>query len=277
MSKHLIYSIIIVTVTMLIEAVAGVVSHSLSLLSDAGHMFTDLFTLILSWLAQKFSTKKPDLRRTYGYHRLKILAALTNGLTLFLIAIIIIIESIKRFIVPFEVEWKIMFTAAMFGLVSNIIVFFTLHNKCENNINIKSVVLHVIGDILGSVAAILASIIIMYTGWQVADPILSIFVSIIILNSGYKIIKNSCHVLLEGTPEEISIEKVKDTIMSEFREVIDVCNVHAWSLSDNDFVITMHVKVDKHSNEIVRGIKTILLEKFKIAHSSVEIEHVNCV
>ncbi len=275
MAKHLIYSIIIITITMLIETVAGVVSHSLALLSDAGHMFTDLFTLILSWLAQKFSTKKPDLHRTYGYHRLKVLAALTNGLTLFLIAIIIIIESIKRFIFPFEVEWKVMFTAAVFGLISNIIVFFILHNKCENNINIKSAVLHVIGDILGSVAAILASIIIMYTGWQVADPILSIFVSIIILNSGYKIIKNSCHVLLEGTPEEISIEKIKDTIMSEFREVIDVRNIHAWSLSDNYFVITMHVKVDKHGDEIVRSIKKILLEKFKIEHSSIEIEHIN--
>jgi cobalt-zinc-cadmium efflux system protein len=272
MAKRLVYSIIIVAVAMLIEAVAGVASHSLALLSDAGHMFTDLFTLILSWLAQKFSTKKPDLQRTYGYHRLKILAALTNGLTLFLIAIIIIVESIKRFIFLVEVEWKIMFTAAIFGLVSNIIVFFILHNKCEKNINIKSAILHVIGDILGSIAAILASIVIMYTEWQIADPILSIFVSVIILGSGYKIIKNSCHVLLEGTPEEISIDKIKNTIISEFKEVVDVHNIHAWSLSDNYFVITMHVKADEHTNETLYGIKQMLLKKFKITHSTVEIE-----
>ncbi|OEY87128.1 zinc transporter ZitB [Wolbachia pipientis] len=272
MERRLIYSVIIIAITMLLEIMAGIVSHSLALLSDAGHMFTDLCTLILSWLAQKFSTKRSDLHRSYGYHRLKILAALINGLTLFLIAVIIIIESIKRFIFPVDIKWNIMLEVAILGLISNIIVFLILHKKYENNINIKSAILHVIGDILGSIAATLASIIIMFTGWQVADPILSIFVSIIILSSSYKIIKNSCHILLEGTPEEISIEEIKSTIMSEFPEVINIHRIHVWSLSDNYCVITVHIKVSKHSNEILHGIKNVLLEKFKIAHSTIEIE-----
>ncbi|WCR54197.1 MAG: Zinc transporter ZitB [Wolbachia endosymbiont of Ctenocephalides orientis wCori] len=277
-SKRLIYSIIIIAITMLMEIVGGIVSHSLALLSDAGHMLTDLFSLILSFVAHKFSTKKSDLQRSYGYHRLQIIAAFVNGLTLFFIALIIIVESIKRFIFPVNVEWKIMLVIATFGLIANIIVFFILHSKCESNINIKSAVLHVIGDILGSIAAILASVVIMFTGWQIVDPILSIFVSVIILNSGYKILKNSCHILLEGTPDGISTEEIKDKIKSEIPEVIDVHHIHAWSLSDNYFIITMHAKIKrsaKHTDTLYE-IKNILLNQFEIAHSTVEIEYDEC-
>ncbi len=264
---------------MLMEIVGGVISHSLALLSDAGHMLTDLFALILSWVAHKFSAKKSDLQRSYGYHRLQIIAAFVNGLTLFFIAAVIIIESIKRFICPVNVEWKVMLIIATLGLISNIIVFFILHSKCESNINIKSAVLHVIGDILGSVAAILASIIIMFTGWQIVDPILSVFVSVIILNSGYKILKNSCHILLEGTPESVSVEEIKSEIVSKLPEVIDVHHIHAWSLSDNYFILTMHAKIKQngqHTN-ILYEIKKILLNRFEIAHSTVEIEYDECV
>jgi len=278
-SKRLIYSIIIVAITMLMEIAGGIISHSLALLSDAGHMLTDLFALILSWIAHKFSAKKSDLQRSYGYHRLQIIAAFVNGLTLFLIAAVIIIESIKRFIFPVNVEWKVMLIIATLGLISNIIVFFILHSKCESNINIKSAVLHVIGDILGSVAAILASIIIMFTGWQIVDPILSVFVSVIILSSGYKILKNSCHILLEGTPEGVSAEEVKSEIVSKLPEVIDVHHIHAWSLSDNYFILTMHAKIKQngqHTN-ILYEIKKILLNRFEIAHSTVEIEYDECV
>ncbi|WP_168464826.1 cation diffusion facilitator family transporter [Wolbachia endosymbiont of Ctenocephalides felis wCfeT] len=278
-SKRLIYSIIIVAITMFMEIVGGIISNSLALLSDAGHMLTDLFALVLSWAAHKFSAKKSDLQRSYGYHRLQIISAFVNGLTLFLIAIVIMFESVKRFIYPVNVEWKIMMTVATLGLISNIIVFFILHSKCENNINIKSAVLHVIGDILGSIAAILASIIIMFTGWQIIDPILSVFVSVIILNSGYKILKNSCHILLEGTPDGICTEKIKDRITLELPEVIDVHHIHAWSLSDNYLIITMHAKVTqsaKHT-DVLYEIKKILLNQFAIAHSTVEIEHDECV
>lgn len=277
-SKRLIYSIIIIAITMLIEVIGGVVSHSLALLSDAGHVFTDLFALILSWIASKFSIKKSDLQRSYGYHRLQIIAAFVNGLTLFFIAVIIVVESIKRFIAPVNVEWQVMLGVAIFGLISNILVFFILHNNCENNINIKSAVLHVVGDILGSIAAILASLIIMLTDWQLADPILSIFVSVIILNSGYKIIKNSSHILLEGTPECISAEKIKEQIMSELTDIIDVHHIHVWSLSDSYFIITMHVRTPQGINhyDTLYHIKKILLDKFNIKHSTIEIEYNQC-
>ncbi|QKX02586.1 cation diffusion facilitator family transporter [Wolbachia endosymbiont of Dirofilaria (Dirofilaria) immitis] len=277
-SRRLIHSIIIVAITMFMEVIGGIISHSLALLSDAGHMLIDLFALVLSWIAHKFSTKKSDLQRSYGYHRLQIIAAFVNGLTLFFISVIIIIESIKRFIFPVNIEWGIMLIVATLGLIANIIVFFILHSKCESNINIKSAVLHVIGDILGSIAAIFASMVIMLTGWQVVDPILSVFVSIVILNSGYKILKSSCHVLLEGTPEGVSAEGIKSEIVSKLPEVIDVHHIHAWSLSDNYFIITMHAKVrqDAQHTDILYEIKKILLSEFEIAHSTVEIEYDEC-
>ncbi|QKX01307.1 cation diffusion facilitator family transporter [Wolbachia endosymbiont of Dipetalonema caudispina] len=278
-SKRLIHSIIIVAITMFMEIVGGIISHSLALLSDAGHMLIDLFALVLSWIAHKFSAKKSDLQRSYGYHRLQIIAAFVNGLTLFFISVIIIVESIRRFIFPVDIEWKIMLIIATFGLIANVVVFFILHSKCESNINIKSAVLHVIGDILGSIAAIFASIIIMLTGWQVVDPVLSVFVSIVILSSGYKILKSSCHILLEGTPEGVSAEGIKSRIISKLPEVIDIHHIHAWSLSDNYFIITMHAKVrqDAQHTGILYEIKKILLNEFKIAHSTVEIEYDECV
>ncbi|MCV3769150.1 MAG: cation diffusion facilitator family transporter [Wolbachia pipientis] len=278
-SKRLIHSIIIVAITMFMEIVGGIISHSLALLSDAGHMLIDLFALVLSWVAHKFSAKKSDLQRSYGYHRLQIIAAFVNGLTLFFISVIIIVESIRRFIFPVDIEWKIMLITAIFGLIANVVVFFILHSKCESNINIKSAVLHVIGDILGSIAAIFASIIIMLTGWQVVDPVLSVFVSIVILSSGYKILKSSCHILLEGTPEGVSAEGIKSRIIFKLPEVIDIHHIHAWSLSDNYFIITMHAKVrqDAQHTGILYEIKKILLNEFKIAHSTVEIEYDECV
>ncbi|UWI83329.1 cation diffusion facilitator family transporter [Wolbachia endosymbiont of Howardula sp.] len=278
-SKRLLYSIVIVAITMCMEILGGVISHSLALLSDACHMMTDLCALVLSWFAHKLSSKKSDLKRSYGYHRLQIIAAFINGLTLFFIAIIIISEAIKRFIFPITVEWKIMLIISVLSLTSHIIVFLILHSKHESNINIRSAVLHVVGDILGSIAAILASIIIMITGWQMVDPILSVFVSVIILNSGYKILKNSVHILLEGTPEDISTEEIKSHIISELTEVIDVHHIHIWSLSDQYVILTMHAQVThnaKHT-DILYQIKKILLDRFSIAHSTVEIENNECI
>ncbi|WFW29853.1 MAG: cation diffusion facilitator family transporter [Wolbachia endosymbiont of Menacanthus eurysternus] len=279
-SKYLIYSIIIVIVTMLTEVIGGIVSHSLTLLLDAGHMLTDFFVLLLSLIAHTFSSKKSDLQRSYGYHRLQIIAAFVNGLILFFIVAIIMIESIKRFVFPkINIEWQIMLIVAIFGLIANVIIFFLLHSKCRSNINIRSVILHVTGDILSSLVAIFASVVIMFTGWQIVDPLLSIFVNLILLNSVYKILKNSCHILLEGTPKGISVDKIKNEIIFKLPEVMDVHHVHVWSLSDNYFIITMHARIRQsvQHTDILFGIKKILLDKFRISHSTVEIEYGECV
>ncbi|WP_339048176.1 cation diffusion facilitator family transporter [Candidatus Mesenet endosymbiont of Phosphuga atrata] len=278
-SKSLIYAIIIIAVTAVLEVVGGVISNSLALLSDAGHMLTDLISLILSWFAYKVATKKSDLKRSYGYHRIQVVAAFVNGLTLFLISGIIIFESIKRFISPVNIDWQIMFFTAILGLIANILAFFLLYRKDEDNLNIKSAVLHIIGDILGSLAAITASFIIMYTNWQMADPILSVFVSIVILRSAYKIVKHSFHILLEGTPKNINSNEVKNKIIEVIPEVIDVHHVHIWSLTENYFIITAHIKVGQeiNYNDTIYNVKKLLCDIFSIAHATVEIEYDQCV
>ncbi|WP_339045814.1 cation diffusion facilitator family transporter [Candidatus Mesenet endosymbiont of Agriotes lineatus] len=278
-SKSLIYAIIIIAVTAVLEVAGGVISNSLALLSDAGHMLTDLISLILSWFAYKVATKKSDLKRSYGYHRLQVVAAFVNGLTLFLISGVIIFESIKRFISPVNINWQIMFSIATIGLIANILAFFLLYKKDEDNLNIKSAVLHITGDILGSLAAIAASFIIMYTNWQIVDPILSVFVSIVILRSAYKIVKHSCHILLEGTPKNINPDEVKSKIVQIIPEVIDVHHVHIWSLTENYLIITAHIKVGQgiNYNDTVYNVKKLLCDIFSITHATVEIEYDQCV
>ncbi|KJV69339.1 cation diffusion facilitator family transporter [Candidatus Neoehrlichia procyonis] len=280
---RLVYAITVIAIAMVIEVIGGVISNSVALLSDAGHMFMDFVALVFSLLAHKIAVKKSDPYRSYGYHRFQVIAAFVNGLTLFGIAVLIIIESIKRFINPVEINWQVMLTVAILGLCSNIIAFFILYKKNEDDLNIKSAVLHIFGDLLGSVAAILSAIIIMVSKWQVVDPLLSIVVSILILYSAYKIIKNSLHILLEGTPENISTDKIKNIICKRVAGVIDVHHIHVWSLTNEHLVMTVHVKVDdvlvnncSNHTEVLLSVKKLLNEEFGIAHVTVEVEYGNC-
>ena len=281
--NKLIYAILIIIITMIVEVVGGVISNSLALLSDAGHMFTDFISLLLSWLAYKVAMRKSDSCRSYGYHRFQVVAAFINGLTLFGIAILIILESIKRFFSPEQVCWEIMMFVAVLGLIANVVSFFLLYRKNESNLNLKSAVLHVVGDLLGSVAAIIASIIIMFTSWQIMDPLLSVFVSIIILGSAYRIIKNSGHILLEGTPDTVNPDKIRQAICESITEVLDVHHIHIWSLTTDHPIMTMHVKLDKAAvtnnlkySQVLVSIKKLLSKDFCIIHVTIEAEYDNC-
>ncbi|AHC38892.1 cation diffusion facilitator family transporter [Ehrlichia muris] len=281
--NKLIYAILIIIITMVIEVVGGIISNSLALLSDAGHMFTDFISLLLSWLAYKVAMRKSDSCRSYGYHRFQVVAAFINGLTLFGIAILIILESIKRFFSPEKVCWEIMISVAVLGLIANVVSFFLLYRKNENNLNLKSAVLHVVGDLLGSVAAIVASVVIMFTSWQVVDPLLSVFVSIIILGGAYRIIKNSGHILLEGTPDNMSPDKIRKAVCENITEVLDVHHIHIWSLTTDHPIMTMHVKLNKAAvtddlkySQILVSIKKLLSKDFGIVHVTIEAEYDNC-
>ncbi|WP_037352260.1 cation diffusion facilitator family transporter [Anaplasma marginale] len=280
--RRMALSIVVVAVAIAAEVIGGLASNSLALLSDAGHMLTDLVALTLSWLAYKFAVKESDACRSYGYHRFQVMAAFINGVSLFVVAILIVCESAKRFIYPVEVHWQIMLTVALLGLVANVTVFVILYRKDEHNLNIKSAVLHVLGDLLSSVAAVLSSIVIMLSGWQIVDPLLSVFASILMFYSAFKIVKSSGNILLEGKPENIDIEEVKDSILSNIPAVIDVHHVHLWSLTNNYPIMTMHVKVptplasnEAHSALLI-SIKRLLNEKFGIPHVTIEIECGEC-
>lgn len=281
MHKRMVLAIGIVAITLIMELIGGALSNSLALLSDAGHVFTDLVALSLSCIAYRMTTKKADNNRSYGYHRLQVMAAFVNGVSLFVVAILIVFEACKRFINPVDVQWQLMILVALFGLGTNLLVFCIMHRKHEDDINIKSAVLHVVADLLGSIAAVLSALGIMLSGWHIIDPLLSVVVSTIMLSSSWKVIRYSSNILMEGKPDHLDVEEIKQQIKLMEPAVVDVHHVHLWMLTAGYPIMTMHIRVagyaetDDHLH-LRRTIKGMLQNKFNISHVTVEIEQEEC-
>jgi len=264
---------------MIVEVIGGILSGSLALLADAGHMLTDTMALALAAVAFQVSKRPADARLTYGYQRFQILAAFVNGLSLLFIVGWILYEAFSRFISPQEVLGKTMLIVAVAGLVVNIISFTVLHGGDKDNLNIRGAALHVAGDLLGSVAAIVAAVVIIYTGWMAIDPILSVAVAILILKSAWVLVKRSAHVLLEGAPEWLDIDSMQKNLVEHIPEVASIHHVHVWGLTPQDLMLTMHVRVcDEPANptDVIRRVKALLRAKYGIGHSTVEIETDAC-
>jgi len=264
---------------MIVEVGGGILSSSLALLADAGHMLTDTMALALAAVAFHVSKRPADGRLTYGYQRFQILAAFVNGLSLLLIVGWILYEAVSRFLSPEEVLGRTMLIVATLGLVVNIIAFAVLHGGDRENLNIRGAALHVAGDLLGSVAAIVAAIIIIYTGWMAIDPLLSIAVAILILKSAWLLVKRSAHVLLEGAPEWLDIAVMQDNLVEQIPEVGGIHHVHVWGLTPQDLMLTMHVSVEGQPADptaVIRQVKTLLRDDYGIDHSTIEIEEEVC-
>ncbi len=264
---------------MVVEVIGGLLSGSLALLADAGHMLTDTMALALAAVAFKVSRRPADARLTYGYQRFQILAAFVNGLSLLLIVGWILYEAIRRFITPETVMGPMMLAVAAAGLVINIIAFVVLHGGDRENLNIRGAALHVAGDLLGSIAAIVAAIVIIYTGWMQIDPILSVAVAILILKSAWALVKRSAHVLLEGAPEWLDIESMQAHLVERVPEVASIHHVHVWGLTPQDLMLTMHVCIESepgNPTDVIRQVKERLREEYGIGHSTIEIETVDC-
>ncbi len=264
---------------MVVEVVGGILSGSLALLADAGHMLTDTMALALAAVAFQVSKRPADTTLTYGYQRFQILAAFVNGLSLLFIVGWILYEAVNRFIAPQEVMGETMLIVAVAGLVVNIISFTVLHGGDKDNLNIRGAALHVAGDLLGSVAAIVAAVIIIYTGWMQIDPILSIAVAILILKSAWVLVKRSAHVLLEGAPEWLDIDTMREHLIGKIPEVASIHHVHVWGLTPQDLMLTMHVCVStqpENPTDIIRRVKAQLREEYGIGHSTIEIEVDDC-
>jgi cobalt-zinc-cadmium efflux system protein len=276
--KRVLWAMVLTFGFMFAEIIGGYISGSLALLADAGHMFSDGLALLLSWVAFKYSDKAADESRSFGWHRFQILAAFVNGLSLLLIATWIIIEAILRFFNPIEVMATPMIIIASLGLIINIIVYKILSGGDQENLNLKSAMIHVMGDLLGSVAAILAAILIMTFEWHIADPILSVLVALLIIKSGWSVVKKSAHILLEGTPANIDETTVKQQLTQAIPSVIDVHHIHVWSLTNDIKLMTLHVQVNEiqHETDVLKSIKTILLEQFNIQHTTIQVEHLPC-
>jgi len=277
--RRVVIALILTGIFMVVEVIGGILSGSLALLADAGHMLTDTMALALAAVAFHVSKRPADTTLTYGYQRFQILAAFVNGLSLLLIVGWIFYEAVNRFIAPQEVMGETMLIVAVAGLVVNIISFTVLHGGDKENLNIRGAALHVAGDLLGSVAAIVAAVIIIYTGWMQIDPILSIAVAILILKSAWVLVKRSAHVLLEGAPEWLDIDVMREHLIEKIPEVASIHHVHVWGLTPQDLMLTMHVCVStqpKNPTDIIRRVKAQLREEYGIGHSTIEIEVDDC-
>ncbi len=217
----------------------GIISGSLALLADAGHMLTDTMALGLAAMAFHVSKRPPDGKLTFGYQRFQILAAFVNGLSLLAVVGWILFEAVDRFLNPNEILGETMLMVATAGLVVNIISFAVLHTGDQENLNIRGAALHVLGDLLGSVAAIVAALVIIYTGWTLIDPILSVAVAVLILKSAWSLVKRSGHVLLEGAPEWLDVEAMQERIVAGVPGVGEIHHVHIWGLTPQELMLTM--------------------------------------
>ncbi len=265
-------------VFMVAEVVGGLMSGSLALLADAGHMLTDFAALSLAWLGFRLARRPADWRRTYGFDRFSVLVAFVNGIALFAIAGWIVLEAAHRIRSPVQVTGGLMLAVAGAGLMVNIVSFSILRTGDAHNLNIRAAVLHVIGDLLGSVAAVIAALVILANGWMPIDPLLSILVALIILRSAWRVVADSGHILLEGSPPGFDARAVKDDIRAALPYVLDVHHVHAWSISEERPMVTLHANVSENtkSADAVRDIKRMLAENFRITHATVEIEYGAC-
>ncbi|MFD0620694.1 cation diffusion facilitator family transporter [Paenibacillus sp. GCM10027629] len=273
--KGLIIALSITAGIMLLEFFGGLITNSLALLSDSGHMLSDTSSLILSLVAIWFATRPASPNKTYGYYRFEILAALFNGVTLFAIAGFITWEAIQRFNNPPEVASGSMMLIASVGLLANLISAWALMRKgdVKNNINLRSAYLHIIGDALGSVGAILAGIVMWMFGWYIADPIISVVVALLILRSAWGVIKHTVHILMEGTPITVNQYEVKEAL-ERIDGVIDVHDLHIWTITSNLDSLTCHMLIedDQDGQRILQDAIHLIEEKFKIQHTTIQIE-----
>jgi len=276
--RRLLFVLALTFIFMVVEAVGGWWAGSLALIADAGHMLADTGALGLSWVAFRMGRRPPDGRYSYGYHRFQILAAFVNGLALFAIAGWIIYEAIQRVQDPQHVLAGPMLAVATAGLLVNIWAFFLLHRGDRHNVNMRGAMLHVLSDLLGSLAAIIAAIVILQTGWMPIDPILSVFVALIVLRSAWGLVARTGNILMEGAPEGFEPGELKDDLVANVPGLLDVHHIHVWALTAERPMITLHAMVEdgRNQNGIVRELKARLRETHGFDHSTVQIDHPDC-
>ncbi|MEC0091028.1 cation diffusion facilitator family transporter [Paenibacillus macquariensis] len=274
--KGLLVALIITAGIMFLEFFGGLITNSLALLSDSGHMLSDTSSLLLSLIAIWFASRPPSPNKSYGYYRFEILAALFNGISLFIIAGFIVWEAIGRFSEPPTVASGAMMLIASIGLLANLISAWSLMRKgdVKNNVNLRSAYLHILGDALGSVGAIVAGILMLLFDWYIADPIISVVVALLILKSAWSVIKHSVHILMEGTPLTINQTEIK-AVLEEIDGVIDVHDLHIWTITSGLDSLSCHMLIedDKNSHTILQEAINIIRDTLKIEHTTIQIEN----
>ena len=287
LGQRFLFSIAVTVAILIAEVVGGLWVGSLALLSDAAHVFMDIFALALSYLALRLSALPADDRHTYGYHRFEVLAAFANGATLFVVAGGIFMEALRRWQTPEPVKSMEMLVIAVIGLVANLVVAFVLgghHDEHEaehgqQDLNVHSAFLHVIGDAVSSVGVILAALIIWGTGWIWVDPLISILIGFIILISSWRVLRSSLHILIEGAPEGVSVDDVGEVMVST-SGVGGVHDLHVWSLCSGHPALSAHVVIGDQTlvqtQAIMDELKSRLQTRFGVEHTTIQFECTSC-
>ncbi|TYR79197.1 cation transporter [Priestia megaterium] len=273
--KGLLIALLITAGIMILEFLGGLLTNSLALLSDSGHMLSDTSSLALSLVAIWFANRSASSEKTYGYYRFEVLAALFNGLTLFIIAGFIIYEAYERLLNPQSVASGTMMIIAAVGLGANLVSAWSLMRKgdVKGNVNLRSAYLHILGDALGSVGALLAGLLMFLFNWYIADPIISVIVSILILKSAWGVLKYSVHILMEGAPDHIKKEEIK-ALLEQIEGVKDVHDLHIWTITSGLNSFSCHIRVDDEQDcqQILQLAINLVRDYCGIEHTTIQIE-----
>jgi len=266
-------ALVLTGIYMVVEAVGGWLTNSLALLADAGHMLTDVAAIALTLSAVWFASRPPTANKTFGYYRLEILAAFVNGIALVLLSIWVIWEAIQRWRDPGEIHGVQMSLVAFGGLIINIIAAKLLHSDHSHDLNVRGAFLHVMGDLLGSAAAIVAGILILAFGWLWADAAGSILISVIVIYGAWRLILESVNILLEGTPAHIDLRKVEAAILAT-DGVSGVHDLHIWTISSGIFALSAHISHIQSvpNSELLTAVRTMVNERFGIGHLTIQME-----
>jgi cobalt-zinc-cadmium efflux system protein len=278
-SRALKINLAIAAAIMVVEIIGGVISNSLALIGDAGHMLVDCLAIGLSLFALTIARRPATTTRTFGFHRAEILAALVNGTTLILLSAFIFYESYQRLINPPEVHSPIMLAVALIGLVANFTGIMLLRRSGHANLNIKAAFWHIVGDTISSIGVITAAVIIMITGWEYADPIIAIIIGVIILWGAVQLVRESTDILLEAAPKEITVEKVSATL-TQVDGIDEIHDVHIWTITSGIYAMSAHLVVKdlmvSRSTEIIEKAHNKLVDDFNITHTTFQLECETC-
>jgi cobalt-zinc-cadmium efflux system protein len=259
---------------LLIELAGGLLSHSLALLSDAGHVLTDVFALGLAWFAVEQSKRPADRRRSYGYQRVTILAAFVNAITLIVIVLAIAFEAVRRLINPEQVEGGLVIATALVGIAVNAFVLLTLRGQTAG-LNLRAATLHVTGDVAASAGVVIAGAVILLTGWLYIDPLLSLAIAALIAYGAWGIVGETVNLLMEGTPREVDLAAVTAEITGA-KLVTGLHDLHVWALSSDEMALSCHIVIDDTSlgdaEHVVRDLESRLCDRFAIGHSTIQVE-----
>lgn len=272
--RRLLFVLVLTAAYMLAEAAGGWATGSLALLADAGHMFADVAAIALALVAARFAARPASPTKTFGYYRLEILAAFTNGVALAAVSLFILYDAYGRWLAPPEIERGGLMTAvAAGGLLVNLVCAWVLHGDHERDLNVRGAWLHVIGDALGSVGAIAAGVLVIFWGWYAADPLFSALIAVLIIVSSWNLIREATNVLLEGTPAHINLAAVEGVILST-DGVEDVHDLHVWTITSGRDALSAHVRLAPAAAPagLLRDLRSKLHDQFGVDHLTIQME-----